>query len=504
MRSTTFLRTVLAIAILGTLSTCTARNADVPDSARVSPTNGWVLSAPEEQGVDSQALIDGYQGIVDKGVNVHAMLVVRNGRLVSEAYFYPYSAEDAVNIHSCTKSVLSALVGIAIKEGSLRSVDQKVLEFFTGVPIQNMSAQKQKITIRHLLTMSPGLAVRHPDDDMKASTDWVRHVLDLPMAEEPGSRFNYSDATAHLLSAVLQKATGMSAMDYATSRLFEPMGITASWPSDPQGVSMGFSEINMTPRDMAKIGLLYLNKGMWDGRQLVPSAWIAESTTRKIATGGGDDYGYLWWCPEGSYQARGAGEQYIVVAPSMNVVAVITNGLAAAEAVDLGTAASVIKGASLPANPDAVLRLRARERQLQEPRAAQAALGHSVTAARVSGRVYEFSRDSNPLNLKELSVDFGDPGPVVVLGRDFEGHELRIPLPADGRYQKDASRTAANDTVFRRGYWKDSSTFVVRTEKSQFEELALLFEGKTLTLRYSIRGVPVFDKLKGREAGERL
>jgi CubicO group peptidase (beta-lactamase class C family) len=495
LRAKVFMQALSLSIVLTGLSACAPRAAEMPSSARMSPTRGWTLTAPEEQGIDSQALLDGYRGIVEKGVNVHAMLIARNGALVSEAYFHPYTADDMINIHSCTKSILSALVGIAIKEGAIRGVDQKVLDFFPETLLQNLSASKKKITIRHLLTMSAGLAVQHPDTEMKSSPDWIRYVLDLPMAEEPGSRFNYSDATAHLLSAVLQKATGMSAMDYATAKLFRPMGINALWPSDPQGISMGFSEINMTPRDMAKIGLLYLNKGMWDGVQLVPAFWIAVSTTPKIWTGA-DDYGYLWWTPQGSFQARGLGEQYIVVAPAANVIAVITNGLAQGESVDLGSAASVIKGNTLPANPDAVARLRAMEAELKRPR--PGLLSHvSATGARVSGRTFVFGRDANPLNVQTLTVDFLDRNQVTIDGRDFQGHELITVLPADGSFRRDATRANSNDTIFQRGFWKDNATYVVRTEKSQFEELAMTFRGSVVSLRYAVQGTVLFDGLQG-------
>jgi CubicO group peptidase (beta-lactamase class C family) len=489
------LRAVAGVATILALASCNPRAPAIPDSARVSPTGGWTVSTPEEQGVDSEALIKGYQGIQDKGVNVHAMLLVRNGKLVSEAYFAPYSRDDMINIHSCTKSILSALVGICIHEGSIKSVDQKITDFFPAGSIKNLSPQKRKITVRHLLTMSAGLAVHHPDDDMKSSANWVQHVLDLDMAEDPGTRFNYSDATAHLLSAIIQKATGMSAAQLAQERLFKPMGITASWPADPQGITMGFSEITMTPRDMAKFGLLYLNQGIWDGVQLVPAAWIRESTTKKISTGTGDDYGYLWWVPKGSFQARGAGEQYIVVSPAMNLVAVITNGFADGEAVDLSGAGSAIKTGTLSPNPDAVGRLRALEARLHEAR--QSAVAPPPTAASVSGRTFTFSKESNPLNVKELTLDFSGTKDVHIRGIGFDGHRLEIALPSDGSFKRDATRTVANDTIFQRGYWKDSSTFVVRTEKSQFEELSFTFEGMTVTLRYSIRGVVLFDNLRG-------
>jgi hypothetical protein len=272
------------------------------------------------------------------------------------------------------------------------------------------------------------------------------------------------------------------------------MGITASWPADPQGISMGFSEMNMTPRDMAKIGLLYLNHGVWDGSQLVPSAWIRESTTRKIATGTGDDYGYLWWCPTGSFQARGAGEQYIVVSPGMNLVAVITNGLAQGESVDLSGAGSAIKSGPLPPNPEAVSRLRALEEQLQASGPSQTLI--RSTAAKVSGIPFAFSKESNPLNVRELTLDFGKKQ-VLIRGTGFDGHKLEVTLPSDGSYKRDASRATANDTIFQKGYWKDDATFVVRTEKSQFEELFFIFDEKSVTLRYAIRGAVLFDGLRG-------
>lgn len=326
------------------------------------PTSDWTISTPEDEGVDSNSLIKGYQYIIDNKINAHSLLLIRNGKMIDETYFFPYQKDDMINIHSCTKSIISALVGIAIDEGYIKSVDQKILDFFPDRKIDNMSSEKQDITIRNLLTMSAGLAVKHPDEDMKASNDWIQHVLDLKMSERPGTKFNYSDATVHLLSAILQKATGVSTYEYANTHLFQPMGIEVLWPTDPQGVYYGFGEINMTPRDMAKFGYLYLNKGKWDGKQLVSENWVKESTKRQFETGKGDDYGYLWWCPNIGFKATGLGEQVIEVIPMYNSVIVSTNGLNSGQVFDFDLFHSAIKLINLTQNTEGYDTLKKLER----------------------------------------------------------------------------------------------------------------------------------------------
>ncbi len=328
---------VLMLVVLLACAACAKPTADAPLSP-YWPTGGWRTSTPEQQGMDSESLARMMQQIARQDYKIDGVVVVRNGYVVAEAYVFPFEQDDLHIVYSCTKSVVSALVGIAIDQGAIEGVAQPVLDFFPDRAVANVDANKEAMTLEDVLTMSNGLNCRDSYlynweglTQMRNSADWTQFVLDLPMREEPGTRFEYCNGGAHLLSAIVQETTGMGASDFARARLFGPLGITTfEWPSSPQGVSIGYSDLCLTPRDMAKFGYLYLNEGAWDGEQVVPSAWVEASTSRHIRAGTlSDGYGYQWWVDAaGYYMALGYSGQYIVVVPDKDLVVVFVSTLA--------------------------------------------------------------------------------------------------------------------------------------------------------------------------------
>jgi CubicO group peptidase (beta-lactamase class C family) len=293
------------------------------------PTNSWRESAPAEQGMDSGLLQKMLADIEEQGLNIDSIVVVRNGYIVTEKYLSPYEQDTLHDVYSVTKSVISALIGIAIHQGYINGVNDLVLDYFPERTFQNDSALKRSITLEHLLTMSSGLEWEM--DEMVASPDWVQYVLDQPMYFEPGTAFHYNSGNTHVLSAILQKTSGLSAYEFAQQHLFEPLGIDdTSWQEDILGISKGGWGMKMTPRDMAKLGYLYLNLGIWDGRQIIQTAWITASTKKYIQVPEPlepwDLYmGYSWWLHEdGLYAAHGMKGQFIYVIPELDLVVVIT------------------------------------------------------------------------------------------------------------------------------------------------------------------------------------
>jgi len=300
------------------------------------PTKGWRTASPESQGVDSKLLIRMLETIWENDIDIDSVLVIRNGYIVLDAYSYPYEASHTRNIYSCTKSVLSALVGIAIDKGYIKDVNQHVLDFFSKRVAKNITADKKAMTFEDLLTMTTGLKCHDSYRynwsglmEMKWSTDWVQFMIDLPMAEVPGTRFEYCNGASFLLSAILQEQTGMDALSFAEENLFVPLGISRfSWPSNPQGITFGYARLYMRPQDMAKIGYLYLSNGLWDGKQIISSRWIKDSTRKHVSTRGPFSYGYQWWTTNsGEYIAIGYGGQYIFVVPDKNMIVVFTSHL---------------------------------------------------------------------------------------------------------------------------------------------------------------------------------
>ena len=305
-------------------------------SAIYVPTEGWQSTTPEEQGMRSQNFADMMEVIRKNHYSIDSVLIIRNGYLVLDAYFYPFSKGQKHPIHSCTKSIVSALTGIAIDKGYLKDVNQPVADFFSEKKIANFDEFKRSITLEHLLMMTTGMDCQdsYLYDwkgilEMRKSGDWAQYVLDLPMASPPGKSFEYCNGASYLLSVIIHQTTKMKTLDFAKKYLFSPLGISeVEWESSPQGIDIGYAGMWLTPHDMAKIGWLYLNNGKWGQTQILPASWVDMSTHAHIEANPGDYYGYHWWVnDDGSYAAIGYKGQFIFVAPEIKTVVVFTGDL---------------------------------------------------------------------------------------------------------------------------------------------------------------------------------
>jgi CubicO group peptidase (beta-lactamase class C family) len=302
------------------------------------PTSGWKISTPEMQGMDSEKLSVADEFIQERLPDAFSLLVVRNGYLVFEKYYSWGSPDKYAVVHSVTKSVTSALIGIALNKGYLNSVDQKLIEFFPEEITDDLDSRKKQITLRHLLTMSTGLRWNDRGPVMRAwytSPNWAKFTIQLPQEKNPGDVFNYNSSASHLLSIILSKSTKTSTLDFARQNLFEPLGIrSAYWHQDPQGYHIGGFGLGLSARDMAKIGFLYLNKGYWNGQSIVPEYWVQESASQQIRAFrhpiyGSFGYGYQWWVKKvdgcDGYRAWGRRGQFIVVVPDLDLVVAVTS-----------------------------------------------------------------------------------------------------------------------------------------------------------------------------------
>ncbi len=339
------------------------------------PTNEWKTSTPEEQGMNSGKLIEMIEFYKDKNaeqdnIQIESITIIRNGYIVSDIYLNPLFPKNTKHvIHSCTKSIMSALVGIAIEKGYITDVNVPVLDILDYEVSQNGDERIKQLTVKNLLTMQTGL---HSQDnylyqwrglfEMQHTDDWTGYILDLPFEADPGTRFDYSNMSSFLLSAVVSKATGMSSLSFAQEYLFTPLGIEdVRWENSPKGIGIGWARMWLKPHDMAKIGLLYLQKGKWADTQVIPEAWVEESLNAHSSpkkyryvyneeinidfglSGGSwvmtnfarpfaDGYGYQWWLDKsGMYSAIGVGGQFIMVVPEENLVIVFTSKLTGAE-----------------------------------------------------------------------------------------------------------------------------------------------------------------------------
>jgi CubicO group peptidase (beta-lactamase class C family) len=464
------------------------------------PTKAWETSLPEQQGMDSNALAD----LVRFGASekMDSLLVMRRGRIVAEAYYAPFRSGHRHRINSATKAVTGTLIAIALGDGLLDSLDRRVLEFFPGRTIANLDDKKQAMTIQHLLNMTSGLEWTERLDDsvpvsflaMERSPDWQQFILDQPMAREPGTAFEYNSGSSHLLSAIINRLTG-SALDYAKAQLFGPLGITdLFWRQDPQGIPTGGAGLYLQPRDMAKIGYLYLRHGTWDGRQILPPAWIDAvnhaSVDMRSSSTPDLRYANLFWALPGRhvYMAVGFHRQLIVVMPDLDVVAVAT-----------GTRHySLVK--LIERITDAVKS----SQPLPDNEAARSALDLSIadaaterrspvgpvpeTAKQVSGKVYHFA--ANVLNLRSLALNLSDADPSFefVSGASSSAtinSRNSGPLGLDGTYRTGGrARFGVNAA---KGSWQDEKTFVLDLHtlgNDDARKFALTFDGPNVDLQF--------------------
>jgi CubicO group peptidase (beta-lactamase class C family) len=468
-----FRRLGIAFVLIAFLVSC-APSAPKPNPPAYWPTAGWHNSTPEEQGMDSEKLAQMVEHIQAEKLDLHSLLIVRNGYLVSELYVYPYSAEQAHWVFSVTKSVIGTLVGIAIQQGYLKDVHQTLFSLLPDQEAENLAEEKKAITLEDLLTMTSGLDCNEnpaPGEAfMQASQNWVQFMLDQPVIARPGTKFNYCTSAVQLLSAMLQNVTGMSARQFANQNLFAPLGIQpaleARWPSDPQGVTIGGYGLALTPREMAKLGFLFLNQGQWDGKTVVPADWVATSTTSHVNRGDKEGYGYLWWIDsQGKYYAAlGRGGQHIFVYPAENLVVVFTAVLPYTNEADLiplkvllnqYILPAVKSAGPLPANPEGLTRLEAGIQALAQPeRSSPQPL--PVIATQISEKPYIL--EENPFGWHTITFSFqkgADEAKVTIDG-------LQIAIGLDNIYRI----VMGQDETFPqglRGRWENGDTFVVES-----------------------------------------
>lgn len=314
------------------------------------PTKVWPRSIPAQQKLDPDRLTELVRLIREgkKFPDLHSLLVVRNGYLVKEEYFDGYNANKIHTLQSVSKSFTSALIGIAIEQGKIKSVDEKVLDFFPNVDkVQNMDERKAAMKLRDLLTMRSGTDYHEgytgsPHDKLnKLDKGWDLFVLNRKMVRTPGTHFQYDSGGVILTSSILKNRTGMHADAFAARYLFPPLKISKiRWLKNREGHPHTGGGLYLLPQDMAKFGLLYLRNGRWENRQVVPAKWVKESFKKQVTFENRRGrrvvgYGYLWWIlqpdPRGSgkrsiYAAMGFRAQYIFVIPEHDMVVVVTGG----------------------------------------------------------------------------------------------------------------------------------------------------------------------------------
>jgi CubicO group peptidase (beta-lactamase class C family) len=449
----------------------TAAQGTEPATVEPSPAFDIHASTPEEQGFNSAKLAEGLLAMKKRGLAIHSLTVVRNDTIVLDAYFYPYDGTLYHDLASVTKSVLTTLVGIAVDKGFL-DLDKPVVAYFPDRKIANRDELKERITIRHLASMSSGLDCTYGNEEktlqeMVANPDWVQFVLDLPVVAEPGTRFVYCSPGMHLLSAVLQAATGMPALEYARQNLFEPLGIReVYWPADPQGVTYGWGDLSLKPPDMARLGVLFLHQGLWGERQILSADWVAGATVRQMPALAykDEDYGYGWWVsrdPKGPhyFRADGNGGQRILVVPEWDLVVAATGGgYSFAEILPYLTTSATDSWKPLPANPQGEVELAAALETIHQGPAPKTVPPLPAIAGAVSGQIYVFESDL----IRSVRVDFDTTEEAIVeLDLVGEGGPRIMVAGLDGVYRP----SRGGRPIVARARWANETTLVIEVNE---------------------------------------
>jgi CubicO group peptidase (beta-lactamase class C family) len=340
---------IIAIVLL-VMSALASSGPSIEDLLAVDytplPGDDWEVSAPADQGLDPMLVAELYYNAAELET-IYSLLVIKNGYLIAEDYFNEGSVDQKDRLQSVTKSYTSALVGIALEQGYLSSVDQKMLDFFLEVADQITDPRKEQITIRDLLQMRSGYPWEETDPalwDGLLSGYYVPLIEEFPLITDPGTEFNYSNLSSNWLGIIVDRATGMNLKAYAEENLFLPLGVEAGeWGTDAEGHNNGCADLFMTARDAAKFGLLYLNEGEYRGNQVVPADWVHDSLQRYSEdinlTGGFPanwglsfrdiGYGYQWWSARAGDHlynlAWGHGGQQIVLLDEFGMVIVVTS-----------------------------------------------------------------------------------------------------------------------------------------------------------------------------------
>jgi CubicO group peptidase (beta-lactamase class C family) len=358
-------------------------------------------------------------------------MLLRHGQVVAEGWWQPYGPEDPHKLYSLSKSFTSTAVGLAVAEGYFL-VNEPILSFFPEEAPARVSENLAAMRVRHLLSMSAG----HAEDTMNPMVEsedgnWVKAFLALPVEYEPGAHFLYNNGASYMLSAIVQKVTGLKLLDYLQPRLLEPLGIEhATWETSPQGINTGGWGLSLKTEEIARFGQMYLQKGMWRGQRLLSEAWVEEATTRQVANDPAENidweqgYGYQFWrCRHGAYRGDGAFGQFCVVMPDQQVVLAMTAGVGKMQGV-----LDLVWKHLLPALAPA---------PLPEDNLAQAALSRklaslaflpvqgqpsSLSAARVSGKSYLF--EANDQKVKTISCDFNGEGVSLTLQNEEGEHQV--------------------------------------------------------------------------------
>jgi len=487
----------LTISLSTTVGNGQANRVDV----RVNKPASLPRSSPEQQGIASADIL-AFVEAADKEVDqMNSLIVVRHGHVVAEGWWAPYDRDTPHILFSLSKSFTSTAVGLAIAEGKL-TLDDQVLKFFPDEAPAEPSPNLRAMRVRDLLRMNTGNQIEAPiraDDPTKQKDTWTKTFLTHPVPFKPGTHFLYNSPATYMLSAIVQKVTGMTVLDYLRPRLFEPLGFNdPTWISSPQGITAGAYGLAIRTEEIARFGQLYLQKGIWNGKQLVPSSWVEQATSVQTSNGSAptsdwdQGYGYQFWrSRHNSFRGDGAFGQYCMVIPELDAVVAITSGVRDMQKVMnlvWDKLLPAMKPARLPENTAARRQLQTRLDGLRVTFPSGSPT--SPITRNVSGKWFEV--DENDRGVRALSFDFNSANPNVAIRTG--GGETRLPfginswVKSRGTFTNGLDRflsVPANPMVAASGTWSAENTFtlkIVLYETPFYSTVNFKFDGDNLVI----------------------
>jgi CubicO group peptidase (beta-lactamase class C family) len=461
-------------------------------------------NTPEAQGISSAGIMKFLDAIKEIKQEFHSLMIIRHGNVVAEGWWAPYSSEHKQQLYSLSKSFTGTAIGLAVHE-KLLTVDDPVIKFFPDMLPTEISDNLAALKVRHLLSMSVG----HAKDSiliLEASAPgvpWEKTFLAQPVVFKPGSQFMYNSGASFMLSAIIKRVTGQTAHEYLKPRLYQPLNITnTTWGENFEGINMGASHLRMPTEDIAKFGQLYLQNGMWNGKQIISKEWVREASSKQISNGNNDSswgygYGYQFWLnPPGGFRADGAFGQFSMVFPQLDAVVAITS-----ESISTKDTMQIVWDVLLPEMKEAPLEKNTssynqlvkelKSLKYDPPNIASA----SSTASKISGK--EFILDTNEFNAKAVSFNFNSDKCVFTLKEENKtdinitngmGYWIR-----EGNLKPSAHslfslrRIDFDSIVAASATWQDEKTLLLTwrfIETVHGDQLTCIFDDDKLTIKF--------------------
>jgi CubicO group peptidase (beta-lactamase class C family) len=491
-------------------------------------TRGLPRSTPEAEGISSQAIEAFLDAIAKSKHEFHSLIIARHGRIISEGWWTPYAAELPHTMYSMSKSFTSTAVGLAVAEGKL-TVEDKVTSFFPDDLPKEIGENLAALKVKHLLTMSVGNE-HEPTHDMVEQENWVRAFLAAPITHAPGSVFLYNSAATYMCSAIVQRVTGQKVIDYLTPKLFTPLSIDGmTWETCPRGINTGGWGLSIQTEGLAKFGQLYLQKGKWGGKEIIPAAWVEEATTKHIQQPDPakpsrphedndwlQGYGYQFWrCRHNAFRGDGAFGQFTIVLPEQDAVIAITG-----ESSDLQGELDLVWEHLLPAMKDAALPAdKAAQTRLHEKLTAlalQPPAGEltSPRSAGVSGKTFRLNDNNLGLQSAAFTFEKGNVRSVFATAQDtyaissglgaWEHGETTLPGTPPRIISGGAPPAGTRYKVAAAGVWKDEHTWEMTWryyETPHHDTVTCRFDGDKVAITFQAstnRGKDKRPVLQGR------